>query len=104
MDGNIAQEYESVTPCGHTIKGNYNPINEQFECHLYHKENGNKIALSEEIAAGITAAMRADAVAIDAEANEDDWSKTIHELKLKQSQYLRELAGAAADIIASRVN
>ena len=68
----MQEEYESKTPSGHIIRGSYNPVNELFECHLYHKESGNKIPLTEEIIAGITAAMRADAVVMDADGQNDD--------------------------------
>ena len=102
MNLDMPKEYESITPAGHKIMGSYNPITEQFECHIYHKQSGNKIPLSDEIIGGITAAMRADAVAMDAETQSDEWHKTIHDLKVKQSRYLRELAGAAADMIVDR--
>lgn len=99
-----SQEYEAVTPAGHKIIGSFNQTTNAFECFVYHRETGDKISLSEEVTGGIAAAMRADAVVASAEDNSDEWQQTIRDLKTKQAQYLRELSGAAADILVDRLH
>lgn len=98
------QRYESLTPAGHTLVGEYNPISHHFECHVLDKAYGRKILLSDDVMEGITAALKAEAVAEKAAADDDDWHQTIRTLKLKQAEYLKRLAGAAADIIVDRTH
>ena len=98
----MPQTCELRTPSGHIISGSFNPTTERFECHLLHKDTGEKLAVTQEVAAGITAAVRAQAVAKQAQDKDDDWHQTICQLKAKQAQYLNQLAGVAADMILEK--
>ena len=95
--------YEQVTPSGHLVLGEYNPLTHRFECHVLDKKTGAKILLSEEAKQGITEALKAaDATLIEGNS-EDDWSRTIKEAKMRQAAYLKQLVGVHADIEIERV-
>ncbi len=104
MDQAFSQKrYENLTPSGHMVLGEYNPLTHVFECHVLDKKTGAKILLSNEAKQGITAALKAEDAAFANSDDSDDWSKIIKEAKMRQAAYLKQLVGVHADIEIERV-
>jgi hypothetical protein len=104
MDRDFSQRrYENLTPSGHMVLGEYNPLTHVFECHVRDKITGAKILLSEEAKQGITAALKAEDAAFANSDDSDDWSKIIKEAKMRQAAYLKQLVAVHADIEIERV-
>jgi len=94
--------YENITPDGHMVVGEFNPLTQLFECHVLDKKSGAKILLSEEAKEGITAALAAEREAVSVTHESDEWAQTVHQVKMRQAAYLKQLVGVYADMAVDR--
>lgn len=95
----LQARFETKSPMGHLVLCEYNPLKQAYEGHVIDGNSGLKYPLSDEILDGIEAAMRAETAQRQVSDHDDDWSKSLLDIKQKQALYLRKLVGQAADFL-----
>lgn len=101
---NKIKTFEIESPMGHLVTCTYSDAKQSYEGYVLDKNSGLKYPLTEEILEGIDAALRAEATVSNKVDKEDDWSRSLSEIKHKQAEYLRRLVGQAADFLVVKPN
>ena len=95
-----SKHFEVQSPMGHLVTCSFNEAKQRYEGHVLDASSGLKYPLTDEILDGIDATLRAEATTgSPASEDDDDWSRSLRDIKHKQALYLRRLVGQAADFL-----